>query len=123
MSNGEDYPQSDEDEDVPMILVEDVVVRATKESPELMKGYTRPIDVTGRFVSALAKAMAAYPSLRVGQLLYNAITYSELPQPTSAKEAIRRLEGFHSVLFNIYDERLIEALEKFTALKERETKK
>jgi hypothetical protein len=99
-------------------LTKEVTVKAKSNLPaDFMKGYTRDIVVTGKFVSALAKAMAAYPSMRVGQLLYNAITYSELPQPTSAQEALKRLESFHSVLFNIYDERLIEALEKFTALK------
>lgn len=72
-------------------------------SEDLMKGYTRNVDMMGKLLSSLVKAMTAHPSLRLGQLLYAVI----------AKHYKQDLKDIGDTLFQIYDEELCKALEAF----------
>jgi hypothetical protein len=78
------------------------------------KGYKRSDETTAKFFSALVKAMTKYPNLRVGQLIYAAMQNAQPPAPTAEAE-MDFMTNFHARLFNIYDETLTEALEKFVA--------
>jgi hypothetical protein len=83
---------------------------------EFMKGYHREVHMTGQVLSSLVRAMDAYPSLRLGQLLYCAITRDY--QLDGVKDVTDEMLG--CALFTIYDEALIEALDKFTEAKMKE---
>jgi len=83
-----------------------------------MKGYHREVHMTGQVLSSLVRAMDAYPSLRLGQLLYCAIRL--LLHPTDNRGLTDEMLG--RALFSIYDEALIEALDKFTEAKMKEKK-
>jgi hypothetical protein len=85
------------------------------EIRDFMKGYYREVYVTGQVLSSLVKCMTAYPSLRLGQLLYCAITRNY--QLDGVKDVTDEMLG--CALFTIYDESLIEALDKFTEAKEK----
>jgi len=84
-----------------------------------MKGYRREIIMTGKVLSALVRAMDAYPSLRLGQLLYVAINQMGMADQITPEAADIRVAR---MLFNIFDEDMILALDKFTEAKMKEKK-
>lgn len=84
-------------------------VKASHPATPFMEGYKRPPVTEAKFFSALVKAMAAYPNLRVGQLIYDALM---------VESGISDPRNFHRVFFNIYDDELTKVLEVFTARKE-----
>jgi len=96
--------------------IEKTVSDLEKSNPEFMKGYTRDVHGTGKLLSALAKSMEKHPNLRLGQLLYNALEtyYARLADENGVKHnGMKFRTHFHNYLFNIYDEELIEAIEKY----------
>ena len=89
-------------------------VAATNDSlVEFMKGYTRDVHMTGKVLSALARSMEKHPTLRLGQLIYNALETQTNKETNGTYDPVHFRTNFHSILFNTYDERLIEALDQF----------
>ena len=84
---------------------------------EFMKGYHREVIMTGRVLSSLVRAMDAYPSLRLGQLLYAVINETLSIGPDLHPSEWEQRIG--NRLFAIYDKDLIRALDKFTEEKEK----
>ena len=77
-----------------------------------MQGYTRDLTTLANFLSILTRVLSKYPPLRVGQLLYVALI--EARQSTALTHDEQDAAIGH-LLFNIFDEELIEALEAFDA--------
>lgn len=109
MSNPEDVRQVKKEEKAIAILS----TPFTYESPdsvfnmEFMKGYTRNVHTMSNLLSALVKAMDKHPHLRAGQLLF-VILARALGTKTPEDSDVG------SLLFNIYDEDLIKALEEYS---------
>ena len=68
-----------------------------------MQGYNRPNETQEKLVAAIGKALAEHPSLRLGQLLYVAVSKTCSCNDTN----------IGSRLFTIFDEELIKSLESF----------
>jgi hypothetical protein len=105
-SSAEDYPGHYEmsadptDEEIHETAVE-ITRDLLRMRGEPFKGYVRPPENTARVMAALTKALEKHPTLRVGQLIYAALVRAHETAP----------ENFHSLIFNVYDEKLAEALE------------
>lgn len=65
---------------------------------DFMKGYTRDPEMTEKIISAVRDALYAYPTMRLGQIIDNAIG------PTV---------GYSPDLFRIYDETLVMKVQEF----------
>ena len=84
-----------------------------KEMEAFMKGYHRDVHGTAKILSALAKSMEKHPTLRLGQLLYSVLATKYDKQTGKKDDVATFMRNFHLLLFNVYDEDLVDAINAF----------
>lgn len=77
----------------------------------MMQGYTRQPETAERLLASVRAAIYAFPQQRLGQIIDNALTTNTV-RDTGQFDRV----GQRPDLFNVYDEVLTVALDKYVAL-------